>query len=151
MVRERLVGAPWAPLFHRQGYTLEMRTSPPSGGTSAWSLNSATFTGVWSGSSKTPKKTILWLASPRYFTGESWNRKHRSQVFMWMAQLICWVDAIWWSKSGSTLAYITAYCLTVQSNYLNQCWLFMTEVNWHCPECNFTRIYWIIQIRSESD
>ena len=118
VVREGLLGAPWASLFRRQGYTLEIRiTSPTSGGTSAWSLNNATFTGVWSCSSKTPRKTILWFASPRYFTGESWNRKHRSQVFMRMAQLIWWVYAIWWYKYGSTLSYIMACCLTVQSHY----------------------------------
>ena len=40
-------------------------------------------------------------------------------------------DAIWWQKSGSTLAQVMACCLTAQSHYLNQCWLINTKVLWH--------------------
>ena len=32
-------------------------------------------------------------------------------------------DAIWRQRSGSTLAQVTAFCLTAPSHYLNQCWL----------------------------
>ena len=32
-------------------------------------------------------------------------------------------DAIWWHRSGSTLAQVMACCLTAPSHYLNQCWL----------------------------
>ena len=39
-------------------------------------------------------------------------------------------EAIWRRKSGSTLAHIMACCLTAPSHYLNQCWLFVSEVNW---------------------
>ena len=32
-------------------------------------------------------------------------------------------DAIWWHRSGSTLAQVMAWCLKAPSHYLNQCWL----------------------------
>ena len=32
-------------------------------------------------------------------------------------------DAMWWQKTGSTLAQVMACCLTASSHYLNQCWL----------------------------
>ena len=32
-------------------------------------------------------------------------------------------EVIWWQRSGSTLAYILACCLTVPRPYPNQCWL----------------------------
>ena len=34
-------------------------------------------------------------------------------------------------KSGSTLAQVMACCLTAPSHYLNQCWLIISEVQWH--------------------
>ena len=40
-------------------------------------------------------------------------------------------DAIWWQRSGSTLAQVMAWCLTAPSHYLNQCWLIISEVQWH--------------------
>ena len=48
-------------------------------------------------------------------------------------------DAIWRHRSGSTLAQVMACCLTAPSHYLNQCWLFIREVQWQSPEGNFTR------------
>ena len=47
-------------------------------------------------------------------------------------------DAIWWHKSGSTLAQVIACCLPTPSHYLNQCWLIISGVLWHLPESNFT-------------
>ena len=47
-------------------------------------------------------------------------------------------DAIWWQKTGSTLAQVMACCLTAPSHYLNQCWLIMNKVKWHSFEGNFT-------------
>ena len=47
-------------------------------------------------------------------------------------------DAIWWHRSGSTLAQVMACCLTAPSHYLNQCWLIMNGVLWHSPKTNFT-------------
>ena len=38
-------------------------------------------------------------------------------------------DAIFWHRSGSTLAQVMACCLMAPSYYLNQCWLFISEVN----------------------
>ena len=32
-------------------------------------------------------------------------------------------DAIWWQRSGSTLAQVMAWSLQAPSHYLNQCWL----------------------------
>ena len=40
-------------------------------------------------------------------------------------------DAIWWQRSGSTLAQVMACCPTAQSHYLNQCWLIISEVQRH--------------------
>ena len=48
-------------------------------------------------------------------------------------------DAIWRQKSGSTLAQLMAWCLTAPSHYLNQCWLIISEVQWHSHQGNFTR------------
>ena len=39
--------------------------------------------------------------------------------------------AIWRQRSGSTLAQVMACCLTAPSHYLNQCWLIISEVQWH--------------------
>ena len=48
-------------------------------------------------------------------------------------------DAIWWQRSGSTLAQVMACCLTAPSHYLNQRWLIISKVQWHSSVCNFTR------------
>ena len=40
-------------------------------------------------------------------------------------------DTIWRQRSGSTLAQVMACCLTAPSLYLNQCWLIISEVQWH--------------------
>ena len=40
-------------------------------------------------------------------------------------------DTIWWQWSGSTLAQVMACCLMAPSHYLNQCWLIISEVQWH--------------------
>ena len=48
-------------------------------------------------------------------------------------------DAIWRQRSGSTLVQVMACCLTAPSHYLNQCWLTISEVQWHSPAGNFTR------------
>ena len=48
-------------------------------------------------------------------------------------------DAIWWHRSGSSLAQIMACCLTAPSHYLNQCWLIINKVQWHSSEGNFVR------------
>ena len=48
-------------------------------------------------------------------------------------------DAIWRQRSRSTLAQVMACCLTAPSHYLNQCWLIISNVQWHSSEGNFTR------------
>ena len=48
-------------------------------------------------------------------------------------------DAIWRQRPGSTLAQVMACCLTAPSHYLNQCWLIISEVQWHSYWGNFTR------------
>ena len=40
-------------------------------------------------------------------------------------------DAIWRHRSGSTLAQAMAWCLTVPSYYLNQCWQIASEALCH--------------------
>ena len=42
-------------------------------------------------------------------------------------------DAIWWQRSGSTLAQVMVCCLMAPSHYLNQCWLMASS------DGNFTR------------
>ena len=48
-------------------------------------------------------------------------------------------DAIRWHKyrSGSTLAQVMACCLMAPSHYMNQCWLLISEVFLHSPDCSF--------------
>ena len=47
-------------------------------------------------------------------------------------------DIIWQHRSGSTLGQVMAWWLMAPSHYLNQCWIFISEVLWHSPESNFT-------------
>ena len=46
---------------------------------------------------------------------------------------------IWWHRSGSTLVQVFACCLMAASHYLNQCWLFVTEILWHPSEGTYRR------------
>ena len=46
-------------------------------------------------------------------------------------------DAIWWHRSGSTLAQVMDCCLMAPSHYLSQCWLIISEVWCHSSEGNF--------------
>ena len=48
-------------------------------------------------------------------------------------------DAIWWHRSGSTLAQVMACCLMAPSHYLNQSWLTISKVEWLSSEGNFIR------------
>ena len=48
-------------------------------------------------------------------------------------------DTIWWQRSESTLAQVMAWCLTVPSPYLNECWLIISKVEWHSSKGEFTR------------
>ena len=47
-------------------------------------------------------------------------------------------DTIWHHRSWSTLAQVIAWCLMAPSNYLNQCWLLISEVLRFSPESNVT-------------
>ena len=40
-------------------------------------------------------------------------------------------DAIWQHRYGSASVQVMACCLMAPSHYLNQCWLFISEVLWH--------------------
>ena len=51
-------------------------------------------------------------------------------------------DAIWWHRSGSTLAHVMTCCLTAPRHYLSQYWLVISEAEWHSPECMSTRDIW---------
>ena len=91
---------------------------------------------------------MINFSQTAFFTLFSWNEN------CWISMLITldaelsynsfinslWPDdAIWWHRSGSTLAQVMACCLTTPSHYLNQCWLIISKVQWHSLECNFTR------------
>ena len=41
-------------------------------------------------------------------------------------------------RSGSTLAQVMTCCLMAR-NYLNQCWLIISKIQWHSSRGNFTR------------
>ena len=47
------------------------------------------------------------------------------------------VYGIWHMRSWSTLAQVMVCCLMATSHYLYQCWLLITEILWHSPQCNF--------------
>ena len=63
----------------------------------------------------------------------------------WCWWMINWInllwpsDIIWQHEFGSTLDQVMACCLMAPSHYLNQCWLIISEVQWHSSGCNFTR------------
>ena len=40
-------------------------------------------------------------------------------------------DAIWRQRSGPTFAQVMSCCLRAPSHYLNQCWLIISEIQWH--------------------
>ena len=48
-------------------------------------------------------------------------------------------NAIWWHRSGSTLAQVIAWCLMTTSHYLNQSWLIIIDVLWHSRESDIIR------------
>ena len=43
-------------------------------------------------------------------------------------------DAMWRQRFLSTLVQVMACCLTAPSHYMNQCWLIIGEVLWHCVQ-----------------
>ena len=58
-------------------------------------------------------------------------------------------DAIWRQRSWSTLAQVMACCLMTVSHYLNQCWLFITKVQWHLSKANFRWKTWTINHQNQ--
>ena len=46
-------------------------------------------------------------------------------------------DAMWRGRSGSTLAPLMAWCLTVPNNYMDQCCYIISAARWHSPKGNF--------------
>ena len=46
-------------------------------------------------------------------------------------------DAIWQHRSVSTLAQVMACCWKAPIHYQNQCWLVISNVQWHSSEGNF--------------
>ena len=59
--------------------------------------------------------------------------------WLWYFNSLWPSDTISRHKSGSTLAQVMACCLTAPSHYLNQCWLTISNVQWHPSLSNFTR------------
>ena len=95
-------------------------------------------------------RIIIWMVSTSWLTPEVCNNhydKHSSSS--WDDRLNITSqrinslrprDAIWWQRSGSTLAQVMACCLTAPSHCLNQCWLIISEVQWQSPEGSFTKV-----------
>ena len=65
----------------------------------------------------------------KYFDGELFDRLFERTMFL--VNSLWTNDAIWRQISGSTLAQVMACCLTAPSHHLNQCWLIISEVQWH--------------------
>ena len=61
-----------------------------------------------------------------------WNLRRNDSVIV-SINLLQPSDAIWWHKSGSTLAQVMPRCLTAPSYYLDQ-WLIISEVQWQSQE-----------------
>ena len=40
-------------------------------------------------------------------------------------------DAIWWQRTGSTLAQVMDCCQAAPCNFLNQCWVIINKTPWH--------------------
>ena len=64
-------------------------------------------------------------------------------IFKWVSvtrlNSLCPSDAIWWRRTGSTLAQAMACCLKTPSHYMKQCWRIISKVQWHSVDGNFTK------------
>ena len=67
------------------------------------------------------------------------------QLYTWVQWEFLYINPLWPSdttwrqRSGSTLVQGMACCLTAPNpDYLNQCWLMISEALWHSPDSNFT-------------
>ena len=59
----------------------------------------------------------------------------------------CVINLLWpsdtiWRLSQHWL--VMACCLIAPSQYLNQCWLFISEILWHLPQRNFRWVPWLL-------
>ena len=59
-------------------------------------------------------------------------------MYQWWVNTLWPSDAKWRQRSWSTLVQVMACYLMAPSHYLNQCWLYITEVLWQSSESNFT-------------
>ena len=91
-----------------------------------------------------------WCVEPGHQQhGIQWVHPEHSGLSTWEFNLLWPSDAIWWHKSGLTLAQVMACCLTAPSHYLNQCWLIIKDGLQHspekifisAPECNPLRMF----------
>ena len=63
---------------------------------------------------------------------DEWNIGQTLPMCCWEVITLLWLsDTIWWQRSGSTLAQVMACYLRAPSHYRNQCWLIISEVQWH--------------------
>ena len=97
----------YAPSWHTALTSRSKVKSPVSPYTTDWSWQT---------------QTDLFLVP---FNNQWWECRTLSFNSLWPS------DAIWRQRSGSTLAQVMACCLTAPSHYLNQCWLIISEVQWH--------------------
>ena len=81
-------------------------------------------------------REFLWL-SPEDIPEENTQEITHWNGFEYYLLSSLWPnDAICQHRSGSTLAQVMAWCLMASSHYLSQCWLFISEVQWHPSEGN---------------
>ena len=71
----------------------------------------------------------LWVFLLSLFQRKFVSQDHTSSNNVHLTINSLWPsDVIWRNRSGSTLVQIMACCLTAPSHYLNQCWLFVSEL-----------------------
>ena len=98
----------------------------------------AVVSGRWHIAFSWRKMLVFWC---KFYWTFLLNMKLLMRFYLSLQQLnSLWPsDAICRQRSGSTLAQVMAWCLTAPSHYLNQCWLIISEVQWHSYLGNFTR------------
>ena len=75
----------------------------------------------------------IYTIKPENFSLRLWKIQLTEQInSLWPS------DARWRQRFGSTLAQVMDCCLTAPTHYLNQCWLIISEVQWHSYSGNFT-------------
>ena len=113
-------------------------------------MNILTLVQLYIGQSSKLERTMLLCPKPKLRWMAKENKNYISMIIfkvkIWTKEENCLIfnslwpnDAIWWHRSGSTLAQVMACCLTAPSLYLKQCWSVISKIQLHLCDGNFTR------------